>query len=600
MDLDYLIQEHIVFGITHEHKERIAEVEKFAWQVMTGKDQDDIVISFRPNETDKQKKQRVNLYVPLTKYVSSRFRKYWKKLERTEGVKITVESTDKKKLEDLNDNFSNFYGGRSLEEYLHWRLEYCNFFKPDSYSVYERFDLRNESGEITKTTVYPILIESKNVINAIKENGDLKVLFTEYPRVEMELKKNNQPKRITLTDYVAYMAGVTIEYREFSSEKKANEAKGDGELIAIKDFNNKHRIFVRFEYDTGTTEIPAITNGAYKDEQTTQETNVTPFEPATDVYVDLIKNKSFLDVAVHTHVFFKKFVYVKPCTFSDDSGVCKGGFINGVHGNTCPVCHGSGKAPVHTTDQEVIEMALPETADELMELSKMSHYEIPPMDIPDFVHKLVLEAEQRTFKAVFNEEMLEKVQIAKTATEIDRVYEERYDVLKPFFNLVAAHFEKAHRLKAQYTEMTDFFVSYQPPNDYKMKTVNELLVELGLINQNGGGYDAAKAVRKDILQKQHANNPTEIMRIEARERWRPLSDKPQELAAMIIAGLNPKDFHRVLFEHFKEIFEEVEAAHPEFFRYDYEKQKSVLEAIVLEFAEKRKPVIEPLNTGNFE
>ena len=601
MDLDQLIQEHIVFGISHKHSKRIAEVKKFAWQIMTGEDQDEWVNKFRPSETKEQKAQRNNIYTNLTKYVVARPRKYWKKLARTDGVKITIEGKDDNKLEQLNNNFSNFYGGRSLEEYLHWKLEYCQFFNPNSFSIYERSDQRDESGEITKTIVYPIIVPSENVINEVYANGDLIILLVQYPRNEMILEKGNKPKQISLTDYVSYKAGQTVEYREVANEQKADETVNEGgEKLVLRDYNNKNRHFVRFDYDTGTTEIPAISNGAYRDEETNQETNVTPFEPATDVFIDLIKNKSLLDVSVMLHVFLKKFVYVKHCTFSNQEGICKGGLINGSYDNICPSCHGSGKAPIHTTDQEVVELAMPEKAEELLELAKLSHYELLPMDIVTFLHELVNESEQRVLKAIFNLDIFERAQINKTATEIINERDELYDVLQPFFNLVSAHFEKAHRLCAQYLEIPEFKVSHQAPKDYKMETLEQLIAEVGAMTQAGVGYDSINQVRRDILKKQYANNPNKILKIEAAEKWRPFADKSQEVAAMIISGKAPTDFYRVLFEHFTDIFVQIDETYPEFYKLTYDKQKQILEKIVAQFAANLKPANQPLDFQNVE
>ena len=212
-----LIERAISYGIEFVDKSRTVKVADFAQKIMTGKNQDELIIRYRKGETDELKEQRVRLGNSLTKYVAHRPRNYWRKLARVQGVKETIESENKDKLADLIQKMNSFYEGRPLKEFLYWKLEYLNFYDPNSFIIYERRDSRDDEGEILETEIYPIVIPSKDVVDYKNKAGNLEWLMVNYHRVEYFFKDESKEEK-QYTDFVLYAAGFTVEYFEVEKE----------------------------------------------------------------------------------------------------------------------------------------------------------------------------------------------------------------------------------------------------------------------------------------------------------------------------------------------------------------------------------------------
>lgn len=600
-ELQNLFFENISLQLRHPAYKRTLEIRDFAHMMTTGDGQDEEVTRYRRFEETDLKAQRKRLYNPLTKYALARPRKYWKKVGRVEGVRKTITGGNEKTVQELEAQFYNFQPGKDLQTWLNEKLEYFGVTDPNKWIIYERADRRNIEGQITQTKVWPFVIDSVNALNWEYQYGELLWFLCRAINVE-RIVKDGQVRESLLENFYLYAPGLIFRAREVGEKtvQEPNEEQitlevypGDtsykvGDGFPAYTSAKKNRAFYFSIIQNGTTEVPALPCGCYMDERTGENVFVPWFDPAEHVFYDMIRDKSFLDVVKTVHTYPRRTEYVKPCRFRDSEGSeCVGGYLNDIRDSDhlCPVCRGSGKAANFTTEQEVLQLIMPDTPEGLVELNKLAFTEPVDISLPDFLAKEVEMAEKRIMAAVFDSGMFQKPNNsqARTATEIDAVMEGISDVLSPFARLLSLHFELAHRIAAQYMEITDFAVDHSFPDDLDIANLAELVAGFDAIKASGVGFEAVQAQRGRVFQKVFEGDPETQKRIAARYKWLPFDDKTQEEVAMILAARSALDDTRILRENWLEIFREIESETPAFPDMEFNRQREVVAAKVAEF-----------------
>lgn len=610
-ELTALLIENIQFQYRHECYDRALEIRKFSKMIVTGEGQEDEVTRYRRFEKDDLKKQRARLYNSLTKYVVARPRSYFKKMFRIEGIRIRLYAPDQQRLADLKKVFDNFQDGKDLQRWLNEKLEYLGAVDPNSWVVYERFDKRGPQNEILETKPFAWIVESVNALNFSYEYGELKWFLARAIQVETTVEKGMRREKV-LENYYLYAPGMIARAREIGV--KTIQEPGEQEVsievmapagpaiggnapddvkAAAKATNissSEPRRFLISVIENGTTEVPAAPVGVYYDEETMQNCFVTWFDPAEHVFLDLINLKSKLDTVLTVHTYPRRYEFVKSCQFTDErEGICQNGRMS-VTNNTCPECGGTGKASNFTTEQEVLSIAMPDRAEDVVELSKYAFTEPVDVSLPKFLADLVKETEQRVMSAVFNSGIFEKpvFRAEKTAHEVSAEMEGISDVLKPFGDCISRHFELAYRIGAQYREIKDFECSHAFPEDLQVESLDDLVANYEQMKAAGVGFESLAAMRSRIIRKQYEGNTEEIQAIEARYRWLPFVDKTDEQQALIIAGRAETDEQRVLWENFFAIFQEIESENqnPQFHEMTYDKQRQIVDAKVAQYKER--------------
>ena len=583
-----ILEQHILFEIRHPGYYRAAEVARFAKMIATGEGQEDIIRDIRRSEDEDMKADRVRLTNSLTKYAISRPRKYWKKISRVEGINRKIESSDKDKLERLKIQFGKFANGRDLEQWLNWKLEVMNVTDPNAWIIYERKDSRDIEGGIIETKIYPWEVHSSMVINYKYEFDEIRWLIVRDIELEYGTDGSAKTEKV-LEKYWMYFPGGIIRMREAGEFVKAQDGEVVRILMPVTDSGEERKFFLKV-IDNGTTEVPAMMVGAYEDEK--HAGGFVPwFDPAEQVFKDLIRDKSFLDVTKVKHVYAKRWEYVRPCRFEDkEHGACQQGFLSGNPQWRCPACGGTGSPDTFASEQMVNKLALPtkgSTAD-LLELSKLHHTEDFPIDLPKWLQEQVEKDEERIMQAVFSKGLVSGAtgSAEKTATQTNYEYEDIYDVLAPFADLNSRHFELAYRIGAQYLEMRDIIVDHRYPKDFKLKSMGDLIAEYQDAKTAGVGYETLWVIQEQIIAKSHEDDPSEVDRIMARYLWLPFPDKTDTELAQILADRSPLDSQRVLRENWSEIFNEIEEQYknPQFHALEYNMQKGIVEAKVTDWS----------------
>ncbi len=609
-----LLIENISFQLRHPNYDRTVDVRNFSRMITTGEGQDAEVTRYRRYEDEALKKQRTRLYNPLTKYALARPRKYWKKMFRVEGIRRKFTTKDEARLTELQEQFYNFMPGESLEQWLNRTLEYLGVTDPNAWIVYERSDERDAEGLIRKTKVYPFVVSSVDAVNFERRQGVLQWLIARAITIERSVRDGYRTEKV-LENYYLYAPGVIVRARE-KGENTTIEAGEYEQAIMVyppaqqgqptaayfdktpsasgfprnatppTDGQPLTRTFYFSVIQNGTTEVPAECVGAYMDEVAGQGAFVAWFDPAEDVFRDLIRDKSVSDVLTITYAYPKTWEFAKRCTFiHSEYGECDRGYFQGIYDreHTCPNCNGTGIPANFSTEQQTLQIPLPDGIKpaEMLELAKMSFTQ--PVDIALLQHTdLKIEtAEKRIMAAVFDSGLYQKPTNSqtRTATEVNAEMDGISDVLHPFGALMSRHFELAYRTGSQYMEF-DLEVDHSFPEDLKIETLADMVAGFEAIKASGVGYEAMTAQRARVFQKTFEGSPDVQKQIAARYKFRPFDDKSDEDTMFIIASLAPDDNTRVLWAYWGRIFQEIEAENEGFADMSYERQRVVVQAKV--------------------
>jgi hypothetical protein len=577
-----ILKQNIEAGLVHRDYKRVIEVKEFATKIATGKGQFDDITRYRPSEDDDLKAQRNNLYNTLTKYVLARPRKYWQKVGRVQGIKINVTASDETKLGKLKVAFNRFSEGKDLLAWLNWKLESLGVTDPNAWVIYERYDRRNPDNSIAATNVYPFIVPCEKALNWDVKFSVLNWLFICADRAEYSLKNKAY---VNLKDFTIYYPGGNIVAREVGDSTILQPGEQPIDFL----IGDKPTTYYVKAYDTGTMEVPAMRVGAYTDDQTDQRTFVTWFDPAEQVFQDLMRDKMISDVLRIVHAFPKEYEYTGQCMDRHPKyGECERGYYGNQRDpeHKCASCHGSGMVTFNS-EQIIAKMALPKNPkpDQLLDLSKLRFTHTLPIDFAKWVDDQVLQAEKRVMFAVFNGGVVERaIGGSATATEKNYEYEDVYDVLTNFADVEAHHFELAYRIGGNYMEIADLQADLMFPKDFKMKTAKEILADLEAMKTAGVGYDEQLILKRQLLDKLNEDNPENVAEIVARMGWLPFSDKSEVEVAQILAARSPLDNMRVLRENWLEIFREIEAEEKTAFHLQsFDMQKKVVQKKVDEF-----------------
>lgn len=550
------IIELVQTGSRHPGYERAEEIRLWASAMMTGKGEvyKQYLHKFRRYEKDGLKLQRERLDVPLTPYVLARPRKYWAKMSSVENVnfRVTLEKAFEKVGPKILGQLDKFEGQESAFEWLVKALEKANSYDPNSWVIYERFT-SPEGIEI----VYPWVVGSSDVLDFKVRSGLVEWLFVKRDHQERVAGSDGKTVSVKLTDYYLYFAGGVEELAEWHEGVKEPE----GAAVFTLQIEGKDQKFWSRSFKNKTTEVPAYWAGCYDDEECPGLGFVTWFEPARHILEDLIRHQNSLKTTEVLHAYARRSEYVRRCEYKGPEGSCEGrGYLDNNREKTCPSCGGAGEYTSPQSEQIVRKIKFPThaTAQDLIDLSKLSHTETLPTDYPMYLVDRIREDSDRVTDSCLSDRAARKDKSEKTAYEVSLDYTDLYDRLWPFGRVVSAHVELLHRVVAQYNSIK-LEVVHNFRRDFRMKTVAEIEADLASARQSGAGYAVIKSLRLQLWAKMYEDNPAEAHREAVRYEWLPWDDKSETEVALIMAARSPLDPDRILRENWRKIFQMIEA-----------------------------------------
>lgn len=578
-------REVIEEGKKHRYYQRTVDVANFAWDMLTGEGErlEEQVRSIRPHETDDQKAQRVRVNNPLTPFSLNQVVSVFRKTRRAEGIRFVWDHKTEKAREELDKVFGDFYANQDLKSWAFDAFEYYTFWDPNAFFVVE--SVTEEDGQ---KWFYPFEVRSEEAIFYEHKNGDLQYLIVRQIE-EVEVAGSTKKRK----DFYFYGVGFALHYKEIVEGQDDTQYLSEGyqyEGIEPKDGGDRF-LFKMFE--TGIKTLNVFSFGVFRDGQTKRNTFVTPFEPARFLLKDMVRDKSLDDLSTLVHNFPQKLVYGPKCEYeSPEMERCDWGYIGGDHKRPCPNCDGKGIL-THTTEQDVIILALPESNEGFFPLSQLIHYATQSEWLPKFQADKLERLVQKVFLAVFQTEVYNQAQVRSTATEKLLEWDKVYDTLEPYAVAIAKTVPLAASVIAEFIEVktADFSAAMYVPRDFKMRGEPELLALLQSANNADAIPEVREAISIDLLGRFYRNNPDEIALIKALRYWLPWKDRTFDQAFAIVSGRAPTDPDRIFWENFDQISRAVrETTKDRFHKFPLKRQREMIDDEIKRYQERIIPV----------
>lgn len=583
-----ILQSIIKFNTFHRDYDHVVKLAELYRQLITGKDQEKLLIQFVRREEPELFLQRKALTQTITPAVAETIMNPFFRIGRLDNAKKIIDYPDQtesseRPIAEISERIAQFWGEEALDKYLATRFVQLSFMDPNSWFVveFDSFDSRYQ-----KARPYPIEFSSKQAIDfRIKNNK------TEYLVIKKEITKTlADGTKKTGSQFIMYLENDILQYTEHLEEDLLN-LNG---TLTVSNFqqsdmfwqpNGSTRYLLQAFKPKGG-EVQAVRIGYKGDLETDSRTFVNPFHPAMAFFMKTIKSVSEMDLTQSLHVFPQKLQYVDQCegTISDP---CNGGEVE--NGQKCKVCKGSG-VKIHTTAQDAITLPLPDLkklqGGNYMKLEDILVYKAPPVELLKFQDEYIEKLTSKAIKAVFNSGVIAEKSLVKTATEAIENKDELYNTLQPFAENYSSVYKKAVRLIASFIDFgKGLRVVHEFPSDFKLKTVTELLNDLKQASDSGAPAFVIQQINKDIAAKLYADDQTAYMKFVVKNRFMPFLGKSSDEIIYIISSGFARIEDRILWSHSDTIFDELELEVPNFFMFTYEKQVPLVDAKVKKILE---------------
>lgn len=509
--------------------------------------------NLRKSESEEQQAQRERLSNAITSVALSPVFSYVEEVWRCDGVKKEV-SADGALREKVDAHLAKYFHGESLHRYVfEAALHFAAKTDPNAWTVFEAKFETQPGGANSIVDMYPVEVLSEEVRGfEFDETGTLQFLAFEFARPAYR-RDNRQDKR-ELADFYLYGAGFSIHFAEFNPDYVSENMRDyPAEGYMLEELKNGKRYYSR-QFTNTLKDVPAIRWAAwFSDMYRLKEVGETIFAPAIPKLEELLKDNTLLQLQKYLHIFAEKHQYVKRCNHRNEEGLeCLGGYYGGSYNpeSLCRNCKGSGKM-LAASEQDVITLAWPDRAEELLDLAKLTHYVERPLSIVEFYRQEVDTAQRVVMYATYNQQNVdvgEVLQVGETATKTRLDYDKIYNKLYPFANLVASAWELAQRTAYGYYGI-EATAEMSYPHDFKMKAIAELIAEYRAGKEAGISYASLASIEADIIAKQYRNDKAAAKDIAAFSRWKPWKEKTPEEVAIIIQGRDETDPARMLWEN---------------------------------------------------
>jgi hypothetical protein len=589
----------------HKHYNRTVELAKLYKQLMTGKDQKELVMSYKSRETDEQKEQRFAITHSRTQYVNNKILTVFKRVPRSDTVidNIYYEDDDKKnndRVAEVQERFKNFHKGQTLSDYLTEAFEHFVFYDPNAWLVIEMRKMKDK-----KPFVYPVEVTSEQAIKYEWSDGDLQYLIIKHASNVWEKGKTTEPPipasdgsiRLAVDMYhgakdrpgdkfLLYAADVAFQYLEIASPDKRPvdyEPAPGAELVEIS-VKGAKKYFEASAYDTKSKICPMMQFGYITDPETDRETFVSPAHPSVIIQKDLINTKSEFDLTKALHGFMKMIQYAQVCEneeqFEENTDRCIQGKMN-LSGENCKECGGLGMK-VHTSSQDIILVKWPDGKEEYIPLSEAVHYVTVPEHMVAMWKNEVADLERDCSLAIFNTNLFDRSEIAVTATEKRINTEAAYDVLFDYGSQFSAMFKFVAMMAAIHTQNDEGIVIEHKIASFNLDTTIDLIANRKAAVDAGSPYVVVQAFDMKLLSKMSQDDPINVEWMKVREKLRPFREKSKEEKMFILAELPPDDPKKVLYIHFEDIMDQIEEEHtdPPFYKLEPKAQRKLVAAKV--------------------
>lgn len=568
----------ICYNLRHQDYKRVIEVAEDFTAYATGYGLDKKLKRIVGRESDKEFAQRLALTQFNTPDIHNSTIKPMYKVGRT-PASIHVgwngkgaEETAKRK-KTLFDAGKKFWGKKNVDKYIGQRTAETDGTDPNSFCIVEfKEDVDPRKPDI-KANPYPFEANSAEAINYIYKNQELQWIVV-LNHIVIKDKKGIEHVG---EKYYSYFENHGITATQIHREVVKDYAIENNipiieditaiqtKQIYIVSTNEKEKANRRYyviranEHKMGF--VPAKRFGCIPDPLTRGRTCIPVITPAQSYFEKSIKTMSEFDLTMILHTFPQKLQYADPCPGEHHEG----GWIGCQHGfrpdgkTVCGACKGSG-FKVHTSSQDIIQIRMPKTLQEIVSLEGMLVYKSPPIDLVKFQEEFGFSKLRHYAQgAVYNSEVFSKDEVAQTATGKSIDLDAVYDTLRPYADNWSEMWVFIYTCIATLRDISEGLeISHSFPNDFKMKSLTQLLEDWQKATTNGAPSHVKKALGQDINRKIYADRPEELLKIETKDKYFPFPGKAESEINFIIANDLTTRFNKILYAHFDMVFSEIE------------------------------------------
>lgn len=526
-------------GIRHQDYGRVVELAKVYYAFVTGDGISELLAQITRRETEAEyemRKKITNSIIPPT-LASTKlpFQKTVRKKALTRKIEWGAKDTERLKTE-FEVFIQNYWGDASLEKFFEYAFVDYNYIDPNAFLIteFDEFDAKTE-----KAKPYPFIATAEECIMFEIKNNILEYLIVKLP-IKFKYKESDK-QEVEGEKYTIYMGMDNISFTQVG-----NRDDTSAEIIEI---NSK---LFRVEYfKPKNDKVPARRFGYKRDGETQGRTFVSVFHDIIPYLNKTLKIDSELDLSTAMVAFPQRFAYVSPCK-NCNKGKTPDGEI-------CPVCNGSGKEPFQNSTMDVVTLDLPRDPQEMVSLENLLIYKSPPIELLTFQKDYINECRANVFLMMFNKELYSKNEVAATATEKVLEIDNMNDTLRPFAQALSTMWEFVVRDIATFTDFgKGIVVQHQYPDDFKFKSLTELMNELQSAKNANASTSTIAAIEDDINEILYADRPDALKIIRIKNSYNPFRGYSEENVRLLISqGLTTR-FNAVLWSNLESIFNELE------------------------------------------
>ncbi len=573
--------------IRHQDYDRVVHLAKTYTRLATGVDMAPLMRRFNRRETESAFKQRILITQHITKAVFQNLIKPAYKVPRSNGVQRILaytDDTENQKKKELEAILAVFNGDDSLDSYMEVEFILQTHVDPNAFVVVEWGEF---NPNIERAQPYPFEVSSEEAVYYEFINNILQTLVVRQEYQEDNISEEEDGE--TILSYTKYNMNDAIRMTRVNDKKLADKIKEENVEVRFKrkqedgkfkslDFikldgkNPGVYLIERFPYKLGF--VPAIRTGYKKDLVTKNRTMVSAIDEAVPVLMKIVKANSELDLTMALHAFPQKLQFVPSCR----NKTCHQGKLP--DGNICGECKGEGWSE-SVSAQEVISIEMPKNKEDIIDIEKLIHYESPPVDLIKFQDQYVKDLTAQSKDAVFNSDIFSRQEVAETATGKNIDIQNVYDTLWP----LAKSYRKSWNFfvgtvaKITSTDKNLIF-DYIFNRDFKMKSLNDLYNDLKVTSDSKADEFVKRGIQGDIAVIMYADNQNELLKFKTMEAFFPYSGKRPEEILFIVINSDVKDPHRVLWESYGWIFDDIVLEQGKAGKNFYEMKKSVQKKIL--------------------
>lgn len=534
-------------GERHPWHTRTVDLAKQYRALATGDGLDSLLRQYVERESEEAFKQRVKYTQHICTSVVGNLASTLTKVPRSNYQRILL-STDTATAEGLEATISTFYAGGSLDDYVKTRWLEMNTTDPNAWVVveFEPFDNTKQ-----RAAPYPFEVSSANAVDFTLENGVVSSL-TAQSKVAFPPKDGQERSG---TRFTAYLANQTVTLTELPPEEASALSGWKDKTYNGNYFRAGSTVYrLDFPVPHNAGFVPACRVGFSRDLYTDGHTYVAPYHNAIPLILKSIKVNSELDLTMGKSAFPFRLEYAPPC----DAPGCISGYL--ADGSECGTCNGSGHKKTVTSAQERFVLPLPKAKADVFDLDNLLIFKSPPVEILEFQRKYIDDLTAACKAAMFNSDIFTKQQVSDTATGKRIDLESVYDTLFSCALGMGAFWKFLVTACATFTEQAKGLnAELRFSKDFKLKGLNDLLLDLESANRSGVSPDVRRSIQADINRLIFSEAPRELAKTTIKERFNPFSGFTEDMVQVALSDPYVPEPYKLRYLMLGVLFDEIEA-----------------------------------------